>query len=227
MVLGEGGMRRLREFRMLRDARRCPASTDPLVEKTIELWVRPGMVVVDAGAHQGLWTFRLARAVGPSGHVFAFEPSPEYASSLQTVIDRAGLGNVTMLPIALGDHDGTTGFRTHDESGRRLTGESRLAAARESGNAEVEIARLDSLVARHPRLAEADVIKVDVEGAELKLFIGAEALLRRRKPRIYAEIEDRHCQRFGWTRQDVLDRLRTWGYVATPVNPWDFRLEAA
>src|SRR5215468_9325359 len=76
-VLGERGVAWLRERRMLRDARGCPASSDPEVERTIRDWVKPGMVVVDAGAHQGLWTFRLARAVGPSGHVFAFEPSTE------------------------------------------------------------------------------------------------------------------------------------------------------
>lgn len=224
-MLGERGIRMAREFRMLRDARRCPPSTDPLVEETIALWARPGMVAVDAGAHQGLWTFRLARTVGPSGHVFAFEPSPEYVPSLRRVIDRAGLTNITLLPIALGDRDGRMGFRTHDEAGNRLTGESRLSTSRESADAEVEIARLDSLIARHPRLAEADLIKVDVEGAERMLFVGAEGLLRRRHPRIYAEIEDRHCHRFGWNRQDVLDLLATYGYQATPVNPWDFRLE--
>jgi FkbM family methyltransferase len=216
----------LREFRMLRDARNCPPSSDPLVDETIALWARPGMVAVDAGAHQGLWTFRLARAVGRSGHVFAFEPSPEYVPSLLRVIERAGLSNVTVLPIALGDEDGKTGFRTHDETGKRLTGESRLSTSNESANAEVEIARLDSLVARYPRLAETDLIKVDVEGAERTLFVGAEGLLRRRHPRIYAEIEDRHCQRFGWTRQDVLDLLATHGYRATPVNPVDFRLDS-
>lgn len=224
-VLGERTVRFLRERRMEGDARACPPSSDPLVEETIGLWARPGDVAVDAGAHQGLWTFRLAKAVGPSGHVFAFEPSAEYAPSLQRIVRRAGLANVTVLPLALGERDGHSGFRIRDDDGRRLTGESRLATAGERGDAEVEVARLDGLLERHPRLAETRLLKVDVEGGELPLFRGAADLLRKARPRIYVEIEERHCRRFGWGRQDVLDHLASSGYRSEAVNPWDFRME--
>jgi FkbM family methyltransferase len=225
-LLGPRTLAWLRERRMLDDARRCPPSTDPLVEETIALWVRPGMVVVDAGAHQGLWTFRLARAVGPTGHVFAIEPSPEYAPGLARVVTRAGLSNVTMLTLALGDREGTMRFCTRTADGSRLTGESRLSTDGVEGDTEVRVATLDSLVGDHPRLAEIGFLKVDVEGAELLLFRGADGLLRSRHPHIYAEIEDRHCNRFGWTRETVLDHLTSLGYAAESVNPWDFRLSA-
>jgi FkbM family methyltransferase len=225
-LIGERGRAALRERRMLRDARTCPISSDPEVERTIRDWVRPGMVVVDAGAHQGLWTFRLARAVGPSGHVFAFEPSPEYAPALGRVIAATGLANVTFLGIALAERKGTVRFCTRDRTGHRLTGESRLANSSESGDVEVPVETLDALVDRYPRLAEVDLLKVDVEGAELLLFRGAEQLLRRRRPKIYSEIEDRHCDRFGWSRAVVLAYLADRGYRAEAVNPWDFRLVA-
>lgn len=223
-LLGERGRSTFREFRMMRDAASCPPSSDPEVERTIADWVRPGMVVVDAGAHQGLWTFRLARAVGPAGHVFAFEPSIEYAPGLDRVLRRKGITNVTLMACAVGDREGVVRFRTRNGDGIRLTGESRLAGRDEGGDIEVPVTTLDMLVDKHPRLAQTAFMKVDIEGAELLFLRGADSLLRSARPRIYCEIEDRHCKHFGWDRAAVLAHLATLGYAAEPVNPWDFRL---
>lgn len=224
-LLGDRGRAWMRERRMMKDAATCPPSSDPEVERTIRDWIRPGMVVVDTGAHQGLWTFRLAKAVGPTGHVFAFEPSDEYAPGLARVLQRRGLTNVTLLTCAIGDREGVVRFKTRSADGKRLTGESRLAAsADESGDLEVPLTTLDALAQKHPQLANVAFIKVDIEGAELLLFRGADRLLRTARPKMYCEIEDRHCQNFGWTRATVLEHLASLGYDATPVNPWDFRL---
>lgn len=59
------------------------------------LGVRPGQVVADVGAGPGYFARRLARAVGPRGHVYAVDPEPAILEVLRDRIARAGLGNVT------------------------------------------------------------------------------------------------------------------------------------
>jgi ubiquinone/menaquinone biosynthesis C-methylase UbiE len=59
------------------------------------LGLRPGQVVCDVGAGPGYFTLRLARAVGPTGRVFAVDVVPEMIAALRQRLDRAGVGNVT------------------------------------------------------------------------------------------------------------------------------------
>jgi ubiquinone/menaquinone biosynthesis C-methylase UbiE len=71
------------------------------------LAVRPGDAVADVGAGPGYFTLRLARAVGPHGHVYAVDAVPEMIGVLRERIQRAGLGNVTTLVA----RDGDTGLQ--------------------------------------------------------------------------------------------------------------------
>ncbi len=57
-----------------------------------ERQVRPGDAAIDAGAHVGLYTIHLAQAVGPSGHVYAYEPFPANADLLAMSIDENSFG---------------------------------------------------------------------------------------------------------------------------------------
>lgn len=61
------------------------------------LQLRPGDTVADVGAGPGYFTLRLARAVGPLGRVFAVEVVPEMVAALRHRLDRARLGNVTIV----------------------------------------------------------------------------------------------------------------------------------
>jgi FkbM family methyltransferase len=180
------------------------------------------MVCVDVGAHQGSWTFPLSDAVGDAGFVYAFEPSPEYSGSLLSVINRSQATNVACVPVALSDSVGFADFVIHDQRGNRLAGESRLAAANDLAERKVVTTTLDTAATLLPRLGDVRFIKIDVEGLELRVLRGGHELLRANKPLLYLEIEDRHCRRFGWSKDSVFAYLRELGYADKQLDRNNF-----
>ena len=214
----------VRERRIVLEGRRGGPSSDPWIDRVISDRIRPGMVCIDVGAHQGEWSLRLAQAVGPTGHVFCFEPSPEYSGCLLTAINRLRINNITCLPIALSDAPGRAGFLTRDNARRRLSGESRLAIEPACADLVVDVGSIDTLAIAFPRIADAGFIKIDIEGAEFSVIRGAQMMLQRRRPVIYAEIEDRHCARFGHSKGDLLKFMESLGYAASPTDAVNFIL---
>ena len=129
--------------------------------------VRPGMTVIDIGANVGFHTVVLSRLVGPTGTVHAFEPMPVTLELLSANLWRHSCTNVTVHPLALGDRSGTTMLEPDPDgrSGAHL-GESGFL---------VSLGILDDSL---PEL-HADLIKVDVEGAESMVLHGGAALIAR------------------------------------------------
>src|SRR6516165_6318678 len=80
---------------------------EPRVFDYLKKRIQPGDVVFDVGAHVGLFTVLLARWVGPSGHVFAFEPTPVTRAALTDHLNLNGVANrVTVCPLAVSDKEG-------------------------------------------------------------------------------------------------------------------------
>lgn len=86
--------------RQLNPARKTWQKPETLVRA---LRLRPGQMVAEIGAGPGYFTARLARAVGPSGHVFAVDPEAQVLDVLRTRMARAGVKNVT--PVLSRDDD--------------------------------------------------------------------------------------------------------------------------
>jgi FkbM family methyltransferase len=137
------------------------------VMKLLRASLRPGGVFVDVGANVGFHSVLASQLVGPSGRVVAVEPAPWTLELLRANLWRSGV-DARVLPVAASDAPGTV--RLTDELGHRSG--ARLAA---DGGVEVEAARLDDVL---PDLV-ADVVKVDVEGAEPLVLRGARALIER------------------------------------------------
>lgn len=103
----------------------------------------------------------------PSAHVIAVEAIPEKAQRL-----RARFPEVEVHECAVGDEDGSATFYV-DVERSGYSSLSEPAGARTVRRIDVRLARLDTLVDRR----DVDVIKVDVEGAELQAMCGGEALI--------------------------------------------------
>jgi FkbM family methyltransferase len=143
--------------------------------------LRPGMTVVDGGAHLGLYTVLGARGVGPGGRVLAFEPDRYNLRALEA--NARGLANVVLSSKALAEGPGEATF--HRSSG--TIGSSLLARDSSIG---AEPARLTSV---DNELAGAEVpslvIKLNVEGAEPRVLEGArETLTRCEDATLFVEI---------------------------------------
>lgn len=153
---------------------------------------RPG-VIVDVGAHDGALTVPLAQL--PGARVVAFEPLPPACARLEAAV--AGLP-VEVRRQALGVGPGrlmleapVVGGILREQWASVAKDYASIAAAdpRVEGieRWEVEVVALDSL-----GLSDVTAMKLDAEGAEEEVLRGAEATLRRCRPVLTVEIEERH-----------------------------------
>jgi FkbM family methyltransferase len=134
------------------------------------------MVVVDVGAHVGYFSLLAARKVGPNGKVFSFEPDPINYELLQRNINLNGYTNVTAVNAAVADAIGTrTLFQTTLDSGRHSTYHHGLP---ENGSVEVDTWTLDTFL-ESKDWPTVDLVKVDVEGAEVDVLNGMTVLLEK------------------------------------------------
>ncbi len=138
-------------------------------QEIIRRVVKPGMKVFDIGANAGFYTLAFSRLVGPSGHVWAFEPFAENAQNLLRHVALNGLTNVTVIQAAASDHTGLAGFRV-------AASNSMGALSAEQNDYLVPTVALDDLLERGT-VPVPEVIKMDVEGAEALVLRGARRVL--------------------------------------------------
>jgi len=171
--------------------------------------LKPGMTVLDVGANEGLYTLFSARRVGAAGRVVAFEPSSRERSKLQRNVRRNRLGNVTVVPCAVGSSEGTAALQIAAgvHSGHNTLGALVYDDAPAVGVEHVPVERLDTLIERLG-VATVDVIKIDVEGAELHVLEGARRTLAAHRPILMVEANDEALQAQGASTASLLAFLR-------------------
>ena len=183
-------------------------------------FVRSGDAVVDIGAGHGLYTYHLSQLVGPAGTVHAFEPIPLNLRILRHTVKSQQLTNVVIHPQGCGDNAQRATFGVSVEHGIPQLGGARQGAA--GLQFDCEVVRLDDVI--HSKV---QFLKVDVEGAELLVFRGAERILREYQPVILFEA-GQHTRAFGYEQQavfDFLSRLKykffSGGWVGKPLEARD------
>lgn len=139
--------------------------------------LRPGMTFVDIGANIGYFSLLAARLVKSTGHVYAVEPSPYAFGRLRrTIADNRLESLVLVEPVGLGAEPGSTKlYDSHPSNHTPSMFGDENAAAR-----VVPITTLDDLFAKWG-VSHVDLLKIDVEGYEPKVFAGAKEALARRK----------------------------------------------
>lgn len=155
--------------------------------------IRAGDTVFDIGSNIGLFTTMMAQAVGPTGRVHAFEPSPTFAADLRRVLGLNELTNVTVNQCAVSDKIGVARFaEVQERDVRRESSHLDMSAGMEQTASmshrwiEVPTITLDDYVFSHG--LEPALLKIDVEGAELLVFKGGQETLRKHHPLIVLEI---------------------------------------
>jgi len=152
--------------------------TERLQLQTISHLNLRGATVLDIGANKGIYSFWLARAVGPDGLVLAFEPQPEMTEYIGRRRAQFSWPNVNIVPVALSDCHGSA------QLSRQRIGDGGASLSRSNGETiSVQTMRLDEL----PDIAGVKFIKCDVEGHEMKVFAGAERTIRTFRPVIQFE----------------------------------------
>jgi FkbM family methyltransferase len=187
---------------------------DEDVIAALENVIRPGDVVYDVGAHHGLMTVIAARAVGPSGAVVSFEPNPRALDQIRRHIALNGVTNAVVEEIALSDEEGETSFYVQagdvswnstlirdfvDEEEDRFV--ERITVRTET---------MDGYVARSRRVPR--VIKLDAEGAEMRILKGAETTLRDQRPFVIMEMNPASARSVKLTLSDFIEFWKSLSY---------------
>jgi FkbM family methyltransferase len=175
--------------------------------------LRPGAIFVDIGAHIGFCALKAKGIVGPSGRVVAVEANPEMQSALRANIKASGT-EVIVAPFACSDTEAMLELYSGSQSN---SGSSSLSKANAStwgpigAIHQVRARPLDSIL-NELEISHVDVLKVDVEGAEFGVLLGARELLKRDHPVLMLELDEPLLKSMGSSTEAVLALLHTYGY---------------
>lgn len=189
---------------------------EPAKTKAIQELVNPGDTFVDVGANKGDFALLAARIVGQNGKVVCIEPEPNNVSWIRRSVDLNGYKNVQLCNLALSDHDGEALLYLGKKSGFHTL----LRGARDSdqGSLKVKVRKLDNLL---PELSVPSVnaLKIDVEGAELKVLKGAAKIIAA-NPKIVLFLDIHPL--LGVNPSDVFDYLESLGLAVCQMRePYD------
>jgi FkbM family methyltransferase len=144
--------------------------------------LREGDVALDIGANLGLVTLTMASCVGENGRVHAFEPNPLLQRMIEQSVKRSSFGNVTLYKFGLGSKAGELELRVPTDNAGQGT------FMYHENNSDLPhyrcaIERLSDVVTRE-KISKIRLIKIDVEGFENEVLLGAEEVLARMRPDI-------------------------------------------
>lgn len=171
-------------------------------------------VFLDVGAYFGWYALNVARE-RPRARVIAFEPVPSSQALLEENRARNRLPNVRLARAAVGAEAGEAEMELPPTANG---GSARLAAG--DGAAErrrVPVTTLDATVEAQG-LVRVDLVKIDVEGAEVEVLRGAAETLRRHRPRLLVELNPTALRARGAEPAELLARLDELGYASWEVG---------
>lgn len=172
-----------------------------------------GGTVVDVGANIGYNAVYAARLAGPGGRVVAVEPAPDNVALLRENVERTGCGHVAVHAVAAGARRETRElFLRGDVSAvNSLFPDSMYGVV--TGVTRVPVVPLDDLVP-----GDADLVKIDVEGAELEVLAGMSRLLARPGLALIAEWHPRLQRAAGARIEELPETLLARGFTVTAVS---------
>ena len=169
----------------------------------------PGTVAIDAGAHIGLFTVTMARAVGPQGRVVSFEPTETNARVLERTVALNGLDGVAQCRReALAAGRGFAEFFVDEHESSNANSLVRHAGT--VGAVRVPTVSVDDVAAEHP--GRISCMKIDVEGTELDVLRGAERTLARDAPALALDVHPAQLGAAGGSVAELWDLLAGHGY---------------
>lgn len=163
--------------------------------------------VIDIGTNIGWVALNFAR-LSRTGQVIGFEPDPFNYSVCKENIARNTLPNLIVLPYGLGETSAQLNMEVRTQDNR---GGNRIAPQGNSGSVLVHIKKLDE-INEIAALSIIHLMKLDVEGYELKVLRGAQNSLKKHKPILFIEVDDDNLTDQGDSARDLIYFLEFNGY---------------
>jgi FkbM family methyltransferase len=163
---------------------------EPCTAVVLRRLIREGDTFIDVGANVGWFSMLASRWIGTTGRIVSLEPSRRECDRLRHHVAHNDLTNVTVLQVAAGRDEGQAILHVADE---RYSGLNTLKPTfmypdvLEAYVEQVPVVTVDNLIDREG-IDRVHAIKIDVEGAEHDVLLGARRLLERHRPTLILEV---------------------------------------
>lgn len=203
--------------------------SEPEFARLLDAYLRPGMTYFDVGAHFGQYVLVAAKRIGPAGSVHAFEPTSETYAQLQANLRLNGFTWVVANHNAVYDRVTemelklcVNGKGAFNSLGKPMRPDEEVV-----GTERVPTITLDSYCLGKS-IQKIDLLKIDVEGAELNVLRGAEVLLKNGEvTAIVCEFNESTTANMGYSTQELRREFETLGFGVFAFNAHSQQLEPA
>lgn len=199
---------------------------EALEQAFVLLYLRPGDVFVDGGAHIGLYSILAAGAVGSAGKVVAVEPDPDTVGVLRSNLQEHGLDSVHICNAALWKTCDQLAFHRNprDRCSHNAVDTQTDAESDPDSRLSVQGVTLDAVV-RDFKLDRVELAKIDAEGAEPLVLEGAMGAIHAgRLPVLLIEFSEHNLREFGFDTKALIELLRQAGYSIFRLEMESMRL---
>ncbi len=171
--------------------------------------ITPGMRILEVGANVGYYALLETKLAGPSGRLYAIEPSPYNFETLKKNIAYNEIRNAYLHQAAFGEKNSKTIFYVYDKS-NLSSFIKRDDMGMECTEVEVDVITLDDFLSNK----EVDFIRMDVEGYEKEILKGSEkALAEGRRPKyFFIEVHSELLHKKGSSAREIVEFLQSHGY---------------
>lgn len=176
-----------------------------------------GVTVIDIGANIGLYSTIAAHRVGHTGRVIAFEPEPHNYALLQQTIHKNNFTTISAFPMAVADTPGTLTLNVFDSNkGKHSLVKDNADDKGFSKTIKVETVVLDTFLAAKGGI-QADIIKMDIEGAESLALRGMSEALSHCKV-LFFEFTPTSIKKVGDDPTTILTTLKSYGFTLFVID---------
>lgn len=174
--------------------------------------VKESQIILDIGTNIGSTMLRFLSEVGINGFVYGFEPDPINFQEATKNLSLNNFRNYKLFNLGLGNEKGSLSMVTPVESNR---GGNRISIKDSVDSAnKVEIVTLDSLNL-DKEINKIDLVKIDVEGFELKVLEGGIDLIKKFRPIFFIELDNNNLKEVGDSASDLIEFLNSLNYSIT------------
>lgn len=203
---------------------------EPATARKLESLARRSKVILDIGANIGSHTLPMAAASGSSSLIYAFEPTDWAVSRLKRnlALNPKIESKVRVCQVALGDQekDSIEGFYSSWSLTTREGQQHPVHKGYFQTSTETQQTTLDKFCQTH-QLSKVDLIKMDVDGFEVKVLRGAKATLKKDRPILVFELSPYVLEENGDRIEDLFDVLRECRYQIQSLSDRSLELDGA
>ena len=187
----------------------------------IQQYLTKNDVFMDIGANVGAYLYQL-ETILPPPNIYGFEPNKSLFSRLKRMFPK-----MNIYSVALSDQNTIAEFKVPIMNGKAIHSRGTLQKnMKEEGETasiieKVEVVKLDDWK-ETKNLKALNFIKIDVEGNELQTLRGAEQTIKKFKPTLMVEIEQRHHQFPIW---NIISEVENWGFTAHFLDRNSFQIK--